>query len=430
MNDAAARCHRATIRAYAWWEMARARWFVQAHPRSRHKVGDNQFLHGPTRVDHRHRGVTTPNCDTLYSTAWVDLSAGPLWLEGPGTALPYWSIAVMDLHTDHAGLLGARTAAGQAQRALLTPPGWTGTVPVGVMHVPVRTRIAWLLGRYLTGDDATRDQADALRRAVTLRRCGPDGQPGADAAAPAPAQVEPVRRSLPNFLAVVNPLLANDPGLTGPDPSWLPPGLGPAAPPLDQLHPAEQAAWTEGFAAALQQLDAGGFSRHRMAQGAWRRSGTGIGQFGDDHDYRAETALWGLGALELHEAVYATASADDAGRPLDGSRNVAVHFPPGGLACDSFWSLTMYEVDPQGGLYFTENAIGRYAIGDRTPGLVRAADGSLTVHCSREEPADPAARANWLPAPAGALRLTLRAYWPRPELLDGRAPWPTVRVID
>lgn len=430
MNDAALRCHRATIRAYAWWEMARARWFVQAHPRSRHKVGDNRFLHGPTLVDHRHRGVTTPNCDTLYSTAWIDLSAGPLWLEVPATELPYWSIAVLDLHTDHAGLLGSRLAGSQAQRALLTPPGWAGDVPDGVLHVPVRTRTAWLLGRYLTGDDATRDRADALRRAVTLSRCGLDGGPGADAECPAPPQVEPVRRSLPNFLAVVNRLLADDPGLVGPDASWLPPGMGAAAQPLDRLDPADQAAWAEGFAAALDQLEAGGFSRHRMAQGAWRRSGAGIGQFGDDHDYRAETALWGLGALELHEAVYATASSDEAGRALQGGAAIAVHFPPGGLACDSFWSLTMYEVDPQGGLYFTENAIGRYAIGDRTSGLVRAADGSLTVHCSREAPIDPAARANWLPAPAGPLRLTLRAYWPRPELLDGRAPWPVVRVID
>lgn len=430
MNADAARCHRATIRAYAWWEMARARWFVQAHPRSRRNVGDNQFVHGPTLVDHRHRGVTTPNCDTLYSTAWVDLSAGPLWLEVPATALPYWSIAVLDLHTDHAGLLGSRQARGAPQRALLTPPGWAGSVPDGVLHLPVRTRVAWLLGRFLTGDEATRDAADALRRAVTLRRNGPDGQPGPDATSPAPAQIEPQRRSLPNFLAVVNRLLADDPGLAGPDPAWLPPGLGPAAPAFDELPPADRHAWTDGFAAALAQLDAGSSNRHRVNQGAWSRSGAGIGQFGDDHDYRAETALWGLGALELHEAVYATTGTDDAGRPLHGGQAIAVRFPPGGLACDSFWSLTMYEVDPEGGLYFTENAIGRYAIGDRTAGLVHAADGSLTVHCSREAPADPAARANWLPSPAGALRLTLRAYWPRPELLDGRAPWPELRVID
>ena len=42
----------------------------------------------------------------------------------------------------------------------------------------------------------------------------------------------------------------------------------------------------------------------------------------------------------------------------------------------AFWSLTMYGDD----LYLVDNPIGRYAIGDRTPGLRRGRDGSLTLH--------------------------------------------------
>ena len=45
---------------------------------------------------------------------------------------------------------------------------------------------------------------------------------------------------------------------------------------------------------------------------------------------------------------------------------------------------------------------------------------------SRETPDADALRANWLPALAGPFVVVLRAYLPRPELLEGRAEMPTV----
>ena len=73
------------------------------------------------------------------------------------------------------------------------------------------------------------------------------------------------------------------------------------------------------------------------------------------------------------------------------------------------------------------NSIERYAIGDRTPSLVRDADGGLTLTLQHAPPLDAAARANWLPAPEGLYFLCLRAYLPRPALLDGsyQVPEPT-----
>jgi hypothetical protein len=47
-----------------------------------------------------------------------------------------------------------------------------------------------------------------------------------------------------------------------------------------------------------------------------------------------------------------------------------------------------------------ENMIDRYAIGDRTRGLVTDPDGALTILLQHERPGDPSA--NWLPAPAGS----------------------------
>ena len=89
----------------------------------------------------------------------------------------------------------------------------------------------------------------------------------------------------------------------------------------------------------------------------------------------------------------------------------------------AFWSLTMYGDD----LYLVDNPIGRYAIGDRTPGLRRDRDGSLTLHIQRQRPAKAAARANWLPAPEGRFRLGMRLYEPRRSVLRGDWLPPPVR---
>jgi hypothetical protein len=97
---------------------------------------------------------------------------------------------------------------------------------------------------------------------------------------------------------------------------------------------------------------------------------------------------------------------DADGDPLDGSGRYTLTFaqePP----CDAFWSVTMYDVPD---FYLVANPIHRYSIGDRTSGLHRGDDGSLTIHMQAEAPADPAARANWLPTPEGAFRPILRMY--------------------
>jgi hypothetical protein len=95
---------------------------------------------------------------------------------------------------------------------------------------------------------------------------------------------------------------------------------------------------------------------------------------------------------------------------------------------DAFWSLTMYELTPDGQAFFTANPLERYAIGDRTPGLVRGADGSLDVWMQREDPG-PERRANWLPTPQGKpFTVILRAYLPKDELLQGSYRLPGLEV--
>ena len=62
---------------------------------------------------------------------------------------------------------------------------------------------------------------------------------------------------------------------------------------------------------------------------------------------------------------------------------------------------------------------------DRTPGLARNPDGSLDIWIGAASPG-PERESNWLPAPEGPFALFMRAYLPRPELLDGRWRLPPV----
>jgi hypothetical protein len=100
--------------------------------------------------------------------------------------------------------------------------------------------------------------------------------------------------------------------------------------------------------------------------------------------------------------------------------------PAAGIGAQAFWSLSMYEVMSDGRYFFVDNPINRYALGDRTPGLLRNAQGLLTIYLQREAPSSAEELANWLPTPAGNFFLMLRAYVPTQALMDAQQALPPV----
>jgi hypothetical protein len=144
--------------------------------------------------------------------------------------------------------------------------------------------------------------------------------------------------------------------------------------------------------------------------------------FGDDYLLRAAVAKYQIYVLPADEAVYPVARVDGHGDRLDGSNRyrLVIESPP---PADAFWSLTVY--GSPGPL--VANSLNRYAIGDRTPGVVRDDDGALPILLQHDEPAG--GPANWLPTPAGQFHLMLRLYWPQPAVLEGRwVPPPLERL--
>ena len=408
--------------AYPLYEFARTRFKAVQDASNLARYGANIVHHDRDLSDHRSRWVTTPNNDTLYSVAWLDLSGGPV--EVSVAAMPpgrYWSVAFMDAFTNNFAMLGQRLDATGPVRVTLVGPGHHDTAPAGrVIRAPGND--VWLLARWIVDGPADLPQAHAMQAGLQVV------SPAANASGT--PRVEPTASTDPaNFLAVVNELLGRNPAPEHERPllaQWS--ALGLRAGDTNAWASLDQAlrdAWTSRIGPAHGALPKGSMRSRRMVQG-WGLSPLQLGNYGDQYALRAGVALGGLGALEPLEAVYAGRQTDESGQVLDGRHRYRIGIPAEGIAADSFWSISMYQQEPDGRLFFTDNAIRRYSIGDRTPGLARNADGSLDIWLAHEQPSDERARANWLPAPAGVFRVTLRAYLPRVELREGRAPMPTV----
>lgn len=384
----------------------------------------NRFGHRSRLTRPSDRIVTTPNNDTLYSAAWLDLASGPVVLTIPPLPDRYHSVALLSLFTDNFAVLGTRSHGGKGGRFLVVSPAWRGAAPRGLRLIRAPTNDVWAISRVLV--DGPEDLAAAVEAQTRMTvqplrsaRREPVSGPSPEAVPTNPAE----------FLAIVNQMLGR-----GPLPAERKRraatlkrfGISPGDPgAFATLSPAVQEQWRLAMPVLRAELARGFQSVGEVRQG-WSYPRRGMGTFGSDDFYRAAVALGGLAALPSEEAVYLTAEVDSSGADLHGSHEYTLRIPADvPIRQGGFWSLTMYELTPDGRLFFTENALRRYAIGDRTPDLVRNSDGSIDVLIQNKPPPS-AHSANWLPSPPGAFRLNFRAYLPRPEMRDQRWRMPAI----
>ena len=147
------------------------------------------------------------------------------------------------------------------------------------------------------------------------------------------------------------------------------------------------------------------------------------GQPGNGILLRAGCAKILPGINVAQEAAYWTTVVDGAGRRLNGQHEYVLNFPVGQIPPnDAFWSLAMTDVVG----FMVSNPIDRYSVGGRS-GLVPNADGTIDIRIQRRAPAEH--ESNWLPAPAGQFKLTLRSYLPGRAVLDGEYHVPPVMNV-
>ena len=374
-------------------------------------AGLNDFVHARRLVNARIRAITTPNNDTFYSQAFVDLTKGPVRLTVPDVGDRYQSVAIMDMFTNNNAVLGRRTPEGAAGTWTLVGPGMAA--PAGARVVKVATPHAWILARTLVDGPDDVDAAHRAQDGLTL-----SGPP----AGPVPAIAATRGAGWADYFRSVDALLAADPaptqaGLAG----FM--ALKARSPNIDPGTLGADAAIVDAGVKKAQAILSAASAHSQFIQG-WQYPQPDLGNFGDDIHYRAIVAVAALAALVPAEAMYLRAQGED-GVLFHGDGLYRLSLPAG-LPVDGFWSLTMYEATADGQFFFADNPIDRYSIGDRTQGVRKAAGGGVDIWISRTDPGGEKT-SNWLPAPkAGPFGMILRAYLPRPALLEGRYRLPPI----
>lgn len=379
--------------------------------------------------------VQTPNSDTPYSWAGLDLRAEPIVISLPEIEEKrYYDVEMWDAYNYIIGYAGSRTTGNEAGNIMIVGPDWTGETPDGIKKVYTSDTdfgVVVIRTQLFNPDDITNvEKIQAEYRMQPLSAfLGTTPPP----AAPAVDFIEPLTKAelktsldffnIMNFVLTYSPVVPSEAalrerfakiGIEGGktfDPARLSPEMKTA------IEAGRADAW-EDFADVAKQMDEGKIT-----------SGDVFGSreyLGDNYLYRwlGTTGIYG-NAKE--EAIYPVLAVDSEGQKLDGANKYTLRFAPGELPpVNAFWSTTMYELPSS---LLVANPIDRYLLNSTMMDqFVKDADGGITLYFQNKSPGKDL-EPNWLPAPKGPFWVILRLYWPKEAALNGDWKAPVVTRV-
>jgi hypothetical protein len=379
--------------------------------------------------------VVRPNFDTLYSSGWLDLTKEPVVVSVPDTGGRYYLLPMLDMWTDVFASPGWRTTGTAAGNFLVTPPGWTGTVPAEFAQIKAPTPYVWIIGRTKTDGPADYDAVHKIQAGYKITPLSQWGKepvapevkidPAIDMKTPPKEQVDTMPAG--KFFAYAAELLKlHPPHITDEPIIARLKRVGFEAGKsfdLDATDPAVKKGLENApeDAHALMQWKVPTLAR---VVNYWSMNTDTMGVYGNYYLKRAIVTQVGLGANLPQDAIYPINLGDAEGKPLDGANNYTIHFDKGQAPpAQAFWSITLYDLEG----FQVANALNRFALSSWMPFKYNP-DGSLDLYFQSESPGGDK-EANWLPAPKGPYNLTMRLYAPKSEALNGKwSPPPVVKV--
>ena len=382
----------------------------------------NQFSHFRRLASPSDKTVVAPNHDTLYSMAWLDLSAQPIVVHMPVVRGRFVVFELVDPYTENFANIGSVGL--PAGNYAVTSPGWHGRLPRGLRRLRSPYTRVWIIGRTYIRNAADTPNVVRVQNEYALT---PLNKWGANYRPRAPKRIHrnPTQSQIPGTAPGQNPLAFFD--ALGDQLKRFPPpardrpllrqlatvGIGPGMHP--STNPSLDAAIRQGLhdaiaaganrvTADLQKLYLSIAPKHN----GWIVARTG--NYGTRYADRAVTDRVGLGAPQSALAIYPFMITDSNLHPLSGANRYVAHFSARNLPFPvrAFWSITMY--DSSG--FLVPNPAHVYLVNNRTP-LHYNRDGSLDVYIQPNPPHDAIQRRNWLPSPAGkAFRMIMRLYEP------------------
>jgi hypothetical protein len=405
----------------------------------------NTFVNVPEYPPANFKGVVRPNFDTLYSSAWLDMSKEPVVISVPDTGGRYYLLPMLDMWTDVFTSPGWRTTGTKAQTLLVTPPGWRPDLgdrfadefklPKDTQRIEAPTPYVWIIGRTKTDGPPDYEAVHKIQAGYKVSLLSEFGKtpkpaevkidPNVDMKTPPKIQVDRMPAG-PYFAYAAELLKRHPPHITdGPIIARMKRiGIEPGKSfDIGKLDPILQKA-LESAPQDAQKLMAWKVPSLARVVNGWSMNTDTMGVYGNYYLKRAIVAQLGLGANLVEDAIYPLNIADESGKPLDGTNKYTITFEKGAAPpVNAFWSITLYDAEG----FQVGNALNRFALSSWMPFKYNA-DGSLDLYFQNESPgADK--ETNWLPAPKGPFNLTMRLYAPKSDALTGKwNPQPVVRT--
>lgn len=381
-------------------------------------TGFNVFDYDENLATPGYRDFKTPNVDTLYFNAWLDLTDGPVVVSVPETDGRFYTVNFLDAY-GNATNISSGTAGSAGGEYLIATTQWSGPVPDGMQVFRVTTPYQWILGRVFTQGGADLQVARDYQKQFTISAPAASTRPASDYPSPRVDGPQAFFDIL-DFILDQNGYPVEEAALVN---QFRAIGVGEDVNVADALADAATAAGVgQGYVAGWQVIRAS-LGGSGTTVGAWRVP-TDSGRYGLNYLTRSGV-IRATGANVVTEYYPFVTSFDSDGAPLNGGQHSYDLVLPSEPPVDYFWSLIPYDA-MTAELY--PNALEKYEVGDRTEGLVYNADGSLTIRLQTAQP-DDAPHANWLPVPAGPFYLVLRNQGAKQEFYDtGWAPGAVTKV--
>ncbi|ANY81618.1 hypothetical protein BB934_06235 [Microvirga ossetica] len=405
----------------------------------------NMFNNVPTYPPGDDKGVVRYNFDTLYSSAFLDLSKEPMVVSVPDTGGRYYLLPMLDMWTDVFASPGWRTTGTQAGEYLIAPATWRPDLrerfdefrlPAGTQRIDAPTPIVWIIGRTKTDGPADYDAVHKIQAGYKVTPLSEWGKtprapevkidPSIDMRTPPKVQVDtmpPLKyfAYAADLLKLAGPHLTDEPILARMKRIGIEAGKSFD---VDKIDPVVRKALEAAPESARNLMEWKVRTLARVANG-WSMNTDTMGVYGNYYLKRAIVSQLGLGANLPEDAIYPMNLADETGRPLDGASKYTIHFEKGQIPpAAAFWSLTLYDSDG----FQVPNSLNRFALSSWMP-LKHNGDGSLDLYLQNESPGQNK-EANWLPAPKGPFNVMLRLYAPRSDALTGKWNPPPVTKLE
>jgi hypothetical protein len=398
------------------------------------KAPFNQIKNEPNVFTYKDTAIVTPNSDTPYSFAWMDVRAEPIVLSVPAIdPKRYYSVMLCDGNTYNYGYIGSRATGSQAGDYMVVGPEWQGETPPGIKKV-FRSSTQFSVAGYRTQlfnpddlDNVKKVQAGYKVQTLSsyLKQPAPPPAPAIDFPKIDKELVKTNFFDYLDFALQFAPAQENEKEIRD---QLARIGIGPGKTfNFKDLSVEDKLEVGLGMKEGQRKVDETVANVGESVNG-WRVSSLPGDSAHYDGDWlkRAVAAQAGIYGNDAVEAVYPLTRIDSDGETLEGSKhNYTLTFKEGQPPpVNAFWSVTMYDGKTQ---LLIENPINRYLINSpMLPNMKTNADGSLTLYIQKDSPGKDK-ESNWLPAPNGPIYLVMRLYWPKetpPSILPaGEGTW-------